>query len=498
MLMSVITSMIVQNATKSAVGIFVSIATLIITLFQKDLTEASRSLARRVWRRSNLSVTARISTRNNSVWGTSYPKSFLAINRKIQQYALSSKVKLDYEVLEFEQGSYGYSNPTKDPNVTFLMLERPKVIEVEPGIYLRTHMEKVNGEKDYVYTTLSIKVESSDSRYASIKRFVDQAVAELEDEMLASVKSQHVFVFDSENQEDGRISYKEIPFETTKNFDNMFFDQKDDIIRAIDNFTHNKPEYDRLGIPHTLGFLFHGIRGSGKTSCAKSIAKYTGRHVVIIPMKRIQSVDTLKKIFFDKEINTVQIPNDKRLYVFEEIDCGTWASVVQCRSMARASSDSNVVNHGKPAVCDASMLAELVSVLKSDADDEKKSRNLAHLAQQGHAGPKQQAPPELNLGEFLELLDGMVEIPGRMIIMTSNRAEMLDKALIRPGRIDHLIEFGKMSRQQVADMYKLWFHRALPKDTFDALADRAFTQAELGNLFATRNHAHIHAELVSR
>lgn len=507
MMMSIITSMIVQNSTKSAIGLLVSIVTLIVTVFQKDILAVSRGLARRVWRRSNFTVTARISTRNNSVWGTSYPKSFLAINRKLQQYALASKRPLDYEVLEFEQGSYGYSHPTKDASVTFFRLERPEVIEVEPGIYLRTHLEKVSGEKDYVYTTLTIKVESSDSQYASIKRFVDQAVCDYESALLASVKSQHVFVFDSENQEDGRIVYKEIPFETTKSFDNMFFDQKTDIIRAIDNFTHNKAEYDRLGIPHTLGFLFHGIRGSGKTSCAKSISKHTGRHVVIIPMKRIPSVDTLKKIFFDKEMNGVQIPNDKRLYVFEEIDCGTWASVVQCRSIpptqhASASDDrtrlpTSAGGNGNAPMSDASMLAELVAVLKSDADDDRKSKSLAQLAQQGPNGAKHHHA-EINLGEFLELLDGMVEIPGRMIIMTSNRAEMLDKALIRPGRIDHVIEFGKMSKQQVGDMYRLWFHRDIPDATAALMEDRVFTQAELGNLFASRDPLRIHAELANR
>ena len=34
------------------------------------------------------------------------------------------------------------------------------------------------------------------------------------------------------------------------------------------------------------------------------------------------------------------------------------------------------------------------------------------------------------------MLDGVVDSPGRILIMTSNHPEKLDPALIRPGRVD--------------------------------------------------------------
>jgi SpoVK/Ycf46/Vps4 family AAA+-type ATPase len=43
---------------------------------------------------------------------------------------------------------------------------------------------------------------------------------------------------------------------------------------------------------------------------------------------------------------------------------------------------------------------------------------------------------ELTLSFILNLLDGILETPGRILIMTSNYPEKLDKALIRPGRVD--------------------------------------------------------------
>ena len=49
---------------------------------------------------------------------------------------------------------------------------------------------------------------------------------------------------------------------------------------------------------------------------------------------------------------------------------------------------------------------------------------------------------EVTLAEILTVLDGTMEVPGRIIIMTSNHPETLDRALVRPGRIDVHVHFG--------------------------------------------------------
>jgi len=52
-------------------------------------------------------------------------------------------------------------------------------------------------------------------------------------------------------------------------------------------------------------------------------------------------------------------------------------------------------------------------------------------------------------------LDGIIELNGIMIIMTSNHPEKIDPALIRPGRFDFKCEFKKASREIIKDMLKL-------------------------------------------
>ena len=47
----------------------------------------------------------------------------------------------------------------------------------------------------------------------------------------------------------------------------------------------------------------------------------------------------------------------------------------------------------------------------------------------------------LTLGNILEVLDGILENSGRILIITTNNIDKLDRALMRPGRIDKIIEF---------------------------------------------------------
>merc|ERR1711862_960630 len=52
---------------------------------------------------------------------------------------------------------------------------------------------------------------------------------------------------------------------------------------------------------------------------------------------------------------------------------------------------------------------------------------------------------KLNLSGLLNVLDGVVDTPDRILIMTTNHPEQLDPALIRPGRIDKKILLGYMN-----------------------------------------------------
>ena len=58
----------------------------------------------------------------------------------------------------------------------------------------------------------------------------------------------------------------------------------------------------------------------------------------------------------------------------------------------------------------------------------------------------------LNLSCLLNILDGIIELHGVMVIFTTNYPEKLDEAFLRPGRIDFKQEFKRarctVSRQE--------------------------------------------------
>lgn len=70
-------------------------------------------------------------------------------------------------------------------------------------------------------------------------------------------------------------------------------------------------------------------------------------------------------------------------------------------------------------------------------------------------------PDALNLQGLLNVLDGVVDSPGRIIIMTTNHPEALDPALIRPGRVDKKLLLGYMAAQDVTEMLEHYYQTAL-------------------------------------
>lgn len=76
---------------------------------------------------------------------------------------------------------------------------------------------------------------------------------------------------------------------------------------------------------------------------------------------------------------------------------------------------------------------------------------------------------ELNLTGILNVLDGVVDTPGRMLVMTSNHPEMLDPALIRPGRIDKKLLLGHLRCEDLICMMEHYFQTTLDESQTNRL-----------------------------
>ena len=113
--------------------------------------------------------------------------------------------------------------------------------------------------------------------------------------------------------------YDEFNFIQTKTFNNIFFVEKDDLVKKIKYFSNNEDSYRELVIPWCMGILLHGKPGTGKTSCIKAIASMTQRHIVDVALSKIKTQKELTDIFYNCKINGQGIPFHKRLFILDEL-----------------------------------------------------------------------------------------------------------------------------------------------------------------------------------
>ena len=63
----------------------------------------------------------------------------------------------------------------------------------------------------------------------------------------------------------------------------------------------------------------------------------------------------------------------------------------------------------------------------------------------------------LNLSKFLNIIDGIPERTGQILIFNTNYPDKLDPALIRPGRVDCLIHFQPMNAENSYQLITNYF-----------------------------------------
>ena len=248
------------------------------------------------------------------------------------------------------------------------------------------------------------------------------------------------------------LVYTKTKFTTNRTFDNVFFEDRKHVEGRTKFFLENRGWYDKKGIPYTLGFMFHGPPGCGKTSSVKAVANVGRRHIINVQLSEIKTKTQLQHLFFNDEIHVYNgvntekytIPVSERLYVIEDIDA--MGDTVLRREWK------------KPQV-----------VTKKTEED-------AWLARE-----KETEKETIDLSFLLNLLDGTLEANGRILIITTNFPERIDRALIRPGRIDMIVHFKKCSRAIVQEMANAFYEKeiAIPDE---ASLDYKWTPAEVNQI----------------
>lgn len=234
-------------------------------------------------------------------------------------------------------------------------------------------------------------------------------------------------------------------FRSKRRMSHLFLEDKDKIMQVIHDFSNNKRWYDDIGLPRHLGILLHGQPGCGKTSFIKALANEFNYSILNVNMSRLQTIAELKDIFFNSNVESRVVRVNKRLIVMEDVDC--MGSLVQNRKTVDKEGD-----HNRQPTLDSQVAQLLLQKSKKKNKDCTNWKNLLKME------------PDVTLADLLNILDGILECPGRIVIMTTNHPERLDPALIRPGRIDLTIELKPASPSVLQDMFTWFYHQPIPQD----------------------------------
>ena len=161
-------------------------------------------------------------------------------------------------------------------------------------IYAYTYTENETSKKEdddnksrNTTSNIIIELYSYKSNTETIKMFVENITTEYLKKLESARKNNHfIYTLTKVKYDDSVLErWNEHKFESTRCFDNIFFENKQKIIDKINFFVQNKDWYFTKGIPYSLGIGMHGPPGTGKTSFIKALANYTKRHIIIISLK---------------------------------------------------------------------------------------------------------------------------------------------------------------------------------------------------------------------
>ena len=371
----------------------------------------------------------------------------------------------------------------------FIVNQKKKFV-LAPDILCRVlfineqHERKSNKQTMSNTETIRLVIFSYNKSLIDITAFIDNMTNDyISDIQDTRINKRYIYSFigrnpkENDDYTDSRFEvWEECEFTSSRNFDNLFFDDRTKLVEKIKFFNENNDWYNKEGHPYTWGLGLSGPPGTGKTSIIKCIANMLNRHLIIIPLNKIKTQREFSQYYFESRYNKDNEPNsinfDNKIIVFEDIDCMT--DIVKKRNNLQTGLciDDNFSTN--------SLLKKLIKKINKNGKNSK-SRYTGRDGNDNdeddddivetdftilNNSPKSDC---LTLSYLLNIIDGIRETPGRILIITSNNYDSLDEALIRPGRIDFTLKMNNASVSTINNMFAHYYNISLAEFITDKL-----------------------------
>jgi ATP-dependent Zn protease len=426
-----------------------------------------------------------ISASNYPIVSTSFSDTFKAVWHTINININKVEQNLSiYELREFctlFDSSLTRTNINiSNDNIYIISQKKAFLLDKELEIYALTqisHELSDNGNSNSKSTTrtdiININLFSYKTSLSKIKNYINDITFNyLENlEYNRNIKKFIYTLTKTEYQYSLYECWTEYPFESNRTFNNIFFENKEQVLSKIEFFINNKDWYYNMGIPYSLGIGLYGPPGTGKTSFFKCLANMTKRHIVILSFKLIKTKRQLDDFFFENRYNNNNKPYsvgfDKKIIIIEDIDC-LGEIVCERKSKNEIENSCNYTNNS------LNVNEIIQTIVKSNIEQNKLLEKSAKNKNEDDI---------ITLDDILNLWDGLKETPGRILGISSNHYDKLDSALIRPGRIDINLKLDNVSRTILKQMYEKYYIQNIDETKLNQINEYFYSPAEIINCY---------------
>jgi energy-coupling factor transporter ATP-binding protein EcfA2 len=384
---------------------------------------------------------------------------------------------LAHSLLDYVTNKPNIQSISYSKNKFMLNHKNPILIETIDAVYIRLLSEKGSDEE----LSQVIEIYSDLLNVDELRSFLKKIEYNYTLQIQNKLGDKTYYFNDVSTGKINRNEYNKMPpvvtftmkqFNTNRTFKNVIGPESRLIEKRVNFFMNNKQWYSENGIPYTFGLMLYGLPGCGKTSIIKALSGVTRRHIINIKLHKYVTKTQMENLFFNETLNVVQngrnetviIPIDQRIYLFEDLDADD-TDILLDRSETPGFSKDDV----------------FTSINQQDNSTSCGFKDFKYQSRE-EKEKEEFSNEKLTLSCLLNLLDGVLEAPGRIVVMTTNYIEKLDSALIRPGRIDLICEFKKCTNQSIIEFIEMFYDVLLDddcKNQIHGLQEYKITPAEM-------------------